>query len=107
MLHLVHQGIGCVLVAALICDHLECKNVGITLKEMDELLSKDVYKHYKSWCRTKGDLATPCSHRFSCQRFGKDAWASAPELGSVFKAAVVKTLMYWCADFLKEHDIHV
>lgn len=107
MLHLVHQGIGCVLVAALICDHLECKYPDVTLKDMDSLLSKEIYKHYKCWCRNKGQLATPCSHRFSCARFGKDTWASPPELGSIYKAAVVKSMMYWCADYLKEHDAEV
>ena len=76
----------------------------ITLKELDATLSKDVFKHYRRWCRNKGNLATPCSHRFSAQRFGKDKWASYPELASVYKAAVVRTMMYWCSDFLKERD---
>ena len=92
------------LIAALICDHLECKSPQITLRELDETLSKDVFKHYRRWCKNKGNLATPCSHRFSAQRFGKEKWASYPELASVYKAAVVKTMMYWCSDFLKERD---
>lgn len=107
ILHCIHQGIGCVLVAALICAHLECKNPTLTLRGLDELLSKDVYKHYRNWCKEKGSLASACSHRFSAVRFGKEQWSSCPELGSVYKAAVVKTMMYWCADFLKDRDATV
>ena len=107
ILHSIHQGIACVLIAALVCDHWECKVPGMTLKDLDTFLSRDTYKHYKRWCKMKGNVATPCSHRFSASRFGKEKWASFPELGSVYKAAVVKTMMFWCADFLKEHDIGV
>lgn len=104
LLHCLHQGVACILIPALVCDHLENKYPGLTLKRMDELLSKDVYKHYKAWRKQKGKSVSACSHRFSCQRFGKDTWASAPELGSIYKAAVVKYMMYWCSDFLKQQD---
>ena len=104
LLHTLHQGVACVLIAALVCDHLECKHYALTLKQMDVLLSKDVYRHYRAWCHKHGPNATACSHRFSCLRFGKEKWAMPPELGSIFKAAVVKSMMYWCAEFLKEND---
>lgn len=99
----------CVVIAALVCDHLECKHDGLTLKRMDELLSKEVYKHYKAWCkRNRSDPTTAaCSHRFSCARFGKDTWASCPELTSIFKAAVVKTMIFWCLQFLKDNDVGI
>ena len=74
---------------------------------MDETLSRDVYKHYRNWCKEKGKLVTPCSHRFSAQRFGKEKWASCPELGSIYKAAVVKSMMFWCADYLKQNDVGI
>ena len=95
------------LIASLVCAHLESKHPGITLKEMDDRLSYEVFKHYKKWCQQKGPSVSACSHRFSTLRFGKDKWASYPELGSVYKAAVVKTMMYWCADFLKQEDMEI
>lgn len=107
ILHSVHQGIACVLIASLVCAHLESKKPSITLKELDEALSKDVYKYYRAWCSNKGALVTGCSHRFSAARFGKEKWADCPELGSVYKAAVVKSMMFWCADFLKERDMGI
>lgn len=103
LLHAVHQGIACVLVAALICGHLESKHPTMTLDQLDAMLSKEVYIHYKNWCKKMGRHATACSHRFSRLRFGKEKWSSAPELASVYKAAVVKTLMFWCTDYLKEN----
>ena len=107
ILHSVHQGIACVLIASLVCAHLESKHPGITLRDMDDRLSYEIFKHYKKWCQQKGHLVNACSHRFSCLRFGKDKWASYPELGSVYKAAVVKTMMYWCAEFLKQEDTEI
>lgn len=102
VLHVFHQGVGCILVASLVCDSLQCKHVGITLKDMDARLSKEVYAHYKKWCRDRAPHATSCSHRFSATRFGKETWSSFPELGSIYKAAVVKCMIYWCAQYLKE-----
>ena len=83
---------------------MECKYHALTLKQMDSILSKDVYRHYRAWCHKHGRNATACSHRFSCLRFGKEKWGMPPELGSIYKAAVVKSMMYWCAEFLKEND---
>lgn len=94
-------------IAALVCDHLECQQPGITLKDMDRKLSKDVFKHYAAWCKSKGALVSACSHRFSALRFGKDSWASCPELQSTYKAAVVKSMMYWCASYLRDNDTTV
>ena len=91
----------CVLIASLVCDTLESKYEGITLKEMDRRLSQEVYQHYKKWCRERAAYVTACSHRFSLARFGKDTWNAYPELGSIFKAAVVKTMLYWCLDYLR------
>lgn len=103
-MHVFHQGIACVLVAALVCDSLERSIPDLTLKSMDQLLASDVYVHYKSWCRSKGHHATSCSFRFSTGRFGKETWATCPELGSVYKAAVVKSMIFWCAAYLREHQ---
>ena len=102
LLHVYHQGVGCVLIASLVCDTLECKHAGITLKDMDSRLSKEVYTHYKKWCHDRSPHATACSHRFSLTRFGKETWNTCPELGSIFKAAVVKTMLYWRKDYLKQ-----
>lgn len=107
LLHAVHQGIACVLIASLVCDHLESKMPDITLKQLDTELATDVFKHYKKWCTAKGASVTACSHRFSAQRFSKDQWSSCPELGSVYKAAVVKSMMFWCYDFLQERDVGI
>jgi len=104
LLHCLHQGVACVLIASLVCDHLENKHPELTLKRMDELLSKHVYKHYRNWCKRYGKNVSACCHRFSCQRFGKDTWGTPAELNSVYKAAVVKSMMYWAAAFLKEED---
>ena len=92
------------MIPALICHHLECKHLGLTLKELDRLLSKEVYVHYKAWCRARSPYASTCSHRFTATRFGKESWKDLPILSSVYKAAMVKTMMFWCADYLKEHE---
>lgn len=102
VLHLIHQGIATVLIASLVCDHLECKHPGITLRAMGE-----IYKHYRGWCKSKGPLVSGCSHRFSASRFGKEKWSSFPELASVYKAAVVKDMMYWVAAYLQENSAGV
>ena len=102
LLHVFHQGVLCCVIAGLICSHIESYYPAITLKDLDRVLSKEVYPHYKQWCRRKGKHAIACSHRFNGARFGKESWPAYPELGSIFKAAVVKTMLYWCNDFLKE-----
>lgn len=102
LLHVMHQGVLTVLIPSLICDHLEKKHVGCTLKELDELLAKTVFPHYKRWCRRHRQSVSTCSFRFSALRFGKDTWRSMPELSSMYKAAMTKGLMYWCASYLLE-----
>ena len=101
LLHVLHQGVAGVVVASLICDHLEAKHAGITLKQMDALLSGEVFEHYKGWCAERSPLVSMCSHRFNLSRFGKEKWSNPPELQGIYKASVVKTLMFWCADYLK------
>ena len=102
LLHVFHQGVLCVVIAALVVSHIECLYPAVTLKDLDRILSKDVYKHYRNWCRGKGNAVSGCSHRFSAVRFSKEQWGSFPELGSIYKAAVVKTMLFWCNDFIKE-----
>ena len=102
LLHVFHQGVLCVVIAALVCNHIECLYPAITLKELDQVLSKQIYKHYRAWCHQKGKAASACSHRFSGARFGKEQWSAFPELGSIYKAAVVKSMLFWCNDFIKE-----
>jgi len=96
-----------VVIAALVCSHLESQDPRITLKELDTKLQKEIYPHYKRWCRRKGKCASACSHRFNAARFGKEQWGVFPELGSIYKAAVVKTMLFWCNDFLREQVGHV
>ena len=89
-------------IAALVCSHIVCKNPSVTLKELDTILQKEIYVHYKHWCRRKGKHVSACSHRFNAARFGKEKWGTYPELGSIYKAAVVKTMLFWCNDFMKQ-----
>ncbi|CAK9026587.1 Uncharacterized protein SCF082_LOCUS17564 [Durusdinium trenchii] len=35
-------------------------------------------------------------------RFGKEKWSSFPELGSMFKASIVKYMQFWASDYLAE-----
>ena len=105
LLHVFHQGVACILIPALICHHLECKHPGIKLKQMDRLLSTEVYAHYKSWCRDRAPYVSTTSHRFSALRFGKESWKMFPTLSSVYKAAMVKSMIFWCAAYLKECEV--
>ncbi|CAK9066129.1 Midasin (Dynein-related AAA-ATPase MDN1) (MIDAS-containing protein) [Durusdinium trenchii] len=102
ILHVFHQGVASVVIPSLICHHLEEKHPGLTLKEMDTYLSSEVYRHYRGWCRKQGAPANGCSFRFSASRYGKETWMSYPELGSIYKAACTKGMLYWAASFLKE-----
>jgi len=102
LLHVYHQGVLCVVIAALVCSHIESSDPHITLKGLDTTLSKTVYGHYKRWCSGKGKAASSCSHRFNAARFGKEQWGAFPELGSIYKASVVKSMLFWCNQFLKE-----
>lgn len=100
LLHVSHQGVACVYVPATVCDHLEDKHGDMTMQELDTILSTSVFQHYKEWCKSK--KLTPCSSRFSCSRFGKTTWATPCELGSVYKAAVVREMIFWVAAYLEE-----
>lgn len=84
------------------CSHIDSYYPDITLKELDRVLAKEIYKHYKKWCHQKGSRVTACSHRFNGARFGKEHWHAYPELGSIYKAAVVKSMLFWCNEFIKE-----
>ena len=107
-MHVLHQGVASVVIAAVLCDHLESKHPDISLKHMDELLHGPIFEHYKTWCSQRSPMVSACSHRFILARLGKEKWANAPELSSVYKASVVKTLMFWTADYLKaERDDEV
>lgn len=102
LLHVMHQGVASVYIAALICDHIVSRDPSITLKQLDRALSTEIYIHYKRWCKRHGKNVTPCSHIFNAMRFNKENWPDYPELSSTYKASVTKCLMYWCAEFLKE-----
>lgn len=105
LLHVLHQGVGMVFIAALVCDHLNSKHPNLTLNMLDQLLAHKVYPHYRDWCRRRSPHVTTCSHRFNAARFNKEKWKQLPELNSVYKAAVVKDMMSWCADYLKEEMV--
>lgn len=51
---------------------------------------------------TRTAFASQSSRRFSGLRFGRESWKSSSELGSCYKAAMVKTMTFWAADFLKQ-----
>ena len=101
LLHVLHQGVACCVIPALVCAHLEEKfGDALTLKKLDEELQGSVWKHYKSWCvRTN---ATSCGHRFSSIRFGRESWKYSPELASCYKAYTVKMMMYWVHAFMSD-----
>ena len=88
-------------IASLVCDHLESTNPALTLKELDSLLAHQAFPHYREWGR-QSLAASACSHRFDARRFNRESWKALPELGSVYKASVVKGLIYWAAAFLQE-----
>ena len=92
------------MIPALICSGLESKHPILTLSELDTLLRIEVYLHYKSWCRTHARKYTATSFRFNGKRFSKQGWAEFPELSSHYKAAVVKTMMFWASDYMKDQD---
>ena len=92
------------MIPALICSGLESKHPILTLSELDTLLRIEVYLHYKSWCRTHARKYTATSFRFNGKRFSKLGWADFPELSSHYKAAVVKTMMFWASDYMKDQD---
>ena len=91
-------------IAGLICSHIESLYPDITLKELDKVLTKDIYRDYKKWCRQMGNAVSACSHRFNAARFGKEQWGQFPELSSIYKAAVVKSMLFWACNFLTRHS---
>lgn len=101
MLHTVHQGIGPYALAGLITHHFEETFPGLTLQQLDEKLRGEAWGHYKIWCKGKS-VVCPTSSVFTGQRFGRDSWQSYPELSSHYKGAMVKYLIFWVSDFLKE-----
>ena len=102
MLHCLHQGIAPVAIASLVCDHFESTNARLTLSKLSECLSSEAWGHYRSWKRGKQAVVAPTSSKFSAPRFGRDAWNVYPELASVYKGAMCKYLIFWCASFLKD-----
>ena len=99
---MLHQGVACCVIPALVCSHLEEKHgPALTLKQLDTLLQTDVWKHYKAWCRAA--KVPGCGHRFTLTRFGRETWGTRPELQSCYKAYTVKMLIYWVHAFL--HDV--
>ncbi|CAE7245334.1 unnamed protein product [Symbiodinium natans] len=103
MLHVVHQGVGQHAVASLISHHYEDLFRGsLTLGVLERLLQTDAWPHYKSWCRDHKEMASS-SMPFNLPRFNRESWKSYPELGSCYKAACVKTFIFWCAAFLREN----
>eukprot|EP00439_Symbiodinium_sp_Y106_P071494 s3128_g12.t2 len=85
MLHVVHQGIGPILIGSLLSDHYEqLHNYKLTLKQLDHLLQNDAWPHYKKWMR---DRKLPsCSMQFSLIRIGRESWQRYPEMASCYKA---------------------
>ncbi|CAK9103686.1 Uncharacterized protein SCF082_LOCUS48423 [Durusdinium trenchii] len=102
MLHMVHQGVGSVVVASLITHHYEDTVPNLTLEQLGDKLSSEAWRHYKAWARERRDVVCPTSSTFTASRFGRDSWQSYPELSSHYKAAMVKFLIYWAAAFLRE-----
>ena len=43
-------------IAALVCSHLEAENPSITLKGLDLKLQKEIYRDYKNWCHQKKEM---------------------------------------------------
>ena len=98
LLHVLHQGVASCVIPAMITDHLEQKHPGITLKELGQTLGGPVWLHYKAWCRAEGRAS--CGHRFTLQRFGREKWNVRPELGSAYKASVVRGMSLWLDAYL-------
>ena len=98
---MVHQGIGPLLIASLLSDHYEeLHDHKLKLRQLEELLQRDAWPHYKKWVR---DRKLPsCSMQFSLVRIGRESWQRMPEMASCYKAAVIKAMLYWIASFLLE-----
>ena len=101
MLHTVHQGIALHTIAALVTHHYEEACPGITLAQLNEKLTSEAWPHYRNWCKGKS-VVCPTSSPFTTTRFGRENWQSFPELASCYKGAMVKYMIFWVAEFLKE-----
>ena len=101
MLHTVHQGVALHAIAALVTHHYEEACLGITLSQLNDKLTSDAWSHYRNWCKGKS-VVCPTSSTFTALRFGRENWQSYPELASCYKGAMVKYMIFWVAEFLKE-----
>ena len=101
MLHTVHQGVALHAIAAFVTHHYEEAFPGITIAQLSEKLSSEAWPHYRNWCRGKS-VVCPTSSTFTGLRFGRENWQSYPELASCYKGAMVKYMIFWVAEFLKE-----
>lgn len=99
---MLHQGVAAVAIPSLVCDHLESVGGDLTLAMLDRELKGPVFRHYRNWCQQQGKRVSACSHRFDSARFHREAWNAPPELSSIYKAAVVKSMMYWASAYLTE-----
>lgn len=99
---MVHQGIGPIAIASMITHHFEDTEPGITINELSDRLTNVAWPHFKSWLRPRRHVVSGTSSTFTGLRFGRDSWQHFPELASVYKAAMVKALLYWTASFLTE-----
>ena len=99
---MVHQGVAPLAIASWVSDHYESLYGGqLTLQQLERLLLTDAWVHYRTYCRRR---KTPsCSMAFNLARFNRESWQNYPELASCYKAAVVKGMIYWVADFLKSN----
>ena len=99
---MVHQGIAPISIASMITHHFEEHEPGITIAELSDRLTNVAWPHFKSWLRQRRQVLSGTSSTFTALRFGRESWQHFPELASVYKAAMVKALMYWTASFLTE-----
>lgn len=100
MLHTVHQGVALHALASLVTHHYEELHPTITIAQLSEKLSSEAWAHYKRWCQGKSVVSRTSS--FTGLRFGRENWQSYPELSSCYKGAMVKYLIFWVSEFLKE-----
>ena len=99
---MVHQGVAPLAIASLVSHHYESLYGGqLTLQQLERLLMTDAWPHYKAFCRAA--KIPRCSMAFNLARFNRESWQTFPELASCYKAAVVKGMIYWVADFLKSN----
>lgn len=102
MLHMVHQGVACISIASLITHHFEDSIPGLTLEQLHQKLATEAWPHYRAWARARKDIFTATSSVFSGKHFNRESWQTYPELQSCYKGAMVKFMIYWTADFLRE-----